>query len=74
MSETKFKKGSQLFALARKKADVLGIPQEKNTKMADLICRIQEKEGHSPCFQQRQVCSQHSCCWQASCKAVMSSD
>ena len=72
MSEKKFKTGSQLFAVARKKAHSLGVPQEKGMKMADLICRIQEKEGNTSCFQQREVCSQTSCCWQASCGAVMS--
>lgn len=74
MSETKFKKGSQLFALARKKARALGIDQGKNFKMADLIRRIQTGEGNPPCFQQQKVCSQQSCCWQASCGAVLTTD
>ena len=74
MSEKKFKTGSQLFAVARKKAHSLGVPLEECGKMADLICRIQVKEGNTSCFQQQEVCSQTSCCWQASCKAVMSSD
>ena len=74
MSEKKYKKGSQLFALARKKAHLLGIPQGKGVKMADLICRIQVKEGNPSCFQQQKVCSQKSCCWQASCGAAMSND
>ncbi|OEU82308.1 MAG: hypothetical protein BA873_15890 [Desulfobulbaceae bacterium C00003063] len=74
MSEKKFKKGSQLFSFARKKALSLGIPQKKGMKMADLICSIQEKEGNSPCFQQQDTCSQTICCWQASCGAVMGSN
>ena len=74
MSEIKFKRGPQLFSLARKKAVFLGVPQEKGTKMAELICRIQEHEGYTPCFQKRKSCSESSCCWQASCKAVMVED
>ena len=74
MSEKNFKKGSQLFALARKQADLLGVPYEKNGKMADLIRRIQASEDNPPCFQQQDVCSQNSCCWQASCTAVMDND
>jgi len=72
MSQKKYKKGSQLFAVARKKAHSLGIPQERGVKMADLICRIQKEEGHSSCFQQQKVCHQTACCWQASCGAEMS--
>ncbi len=74
MSEKKYKKGSQLFALARKKAHLLSIPQERGVKMADLICRIQEREGNTSCFQQQEACSQKGCCWQASCGAAMSND
>ena len=36
MSEKKFKTGSQLFAVARKKAHSLGVPQEKGMKMAEM--------------------------------------
>ena len=63
-----------MFSLARKKALALGVPQEKGVKLAELISRIQMKEGHSPCFRQREVCSQKSCCWQASCNALMSEE
>lgn len=71
MSTKKFKQGSQLFALARKKAGTLGIPYEKTEKMADLIHRVQAGEGHQSCFKQLEVCSELDCCWQASCSAVM---
>ncbi|MBW1636632.1 MAG: hypothetical protein JRC87_04050 [Deltaproteobacteria bacterium] len=74
MSEIKFKKGPQLFSLARKKALFLGVSQEKGIKMAELICRIQAYEGYTPCFQKQKSCSESSCCWQASCKAVMGKD
>jgi len=74
MSGKKFKKGSQLFALARKKANILGVPYETTEKMADLIRRVQVSEDNPPCFQQQEGCSQLSCCWQASCTAVMDSD
>ena len=43
----------------------------KLVKLAELICRIQEKEGNSPCFRKREVCSELSCCWQASCDVIM---
>jgi hypothetical protein len=67
----KFKKGPKLFSLARKRALMLDVPQEKGVKLAELICRIQEKEGNPACFRQRQSCSELSCCWQASCTAIM---
>jgi len=67
----KYKKGPKLFSLARKRALVLDIPQEKGVKLAELICRIQEKEGNIPCFRRRDRCSEVSCCWQASCNAAM---
>jgi hypothetical protein len=72
MSQNKgYKKGPKLFSLARKKALMLGIPQEKGVKLAELICRIQEQEGNTSCFRQREVCSQTTCCWQASCDVLM---
>lgn len=66
-----FKKGPKLFSLARKKAITLGVPQEKGVKLAELINRIQEKEGNEICFRQKATCSQMGCCWQASCGAEM---
>jgi hypothetical protein len=71
MLDKKYKKGPKLFSLARKRALVLDIPQEKGVKLAELICRIQEKEGNPSCFRQRECCSQISCCWRASCTAIM---
>jgi hypothetical protein len=71
MSVIKFKKGPKLFSVARKKALRLDIPQEKGVNLAELINRIQIKEGNEPCFQQRSTCSELSCCWQASCKVKM---
>jgi hypothetical protein len=71
MSIKEFKKGPKLFSLARKKALTLSIPQEKGVKLAALICRIQEKEGNQSCFRQKDVCSETSCCWQASCNVSM---
>jgi len=71
MSAIKFKKGPKLFSVARKKALRLDIPQEKGVSLAELINRIQIKEGNEPCFKQRSSCSEFSCCWQASCKAKM---
>ena len=71
MVEKKYKKGPKLFSLARKRALVLDVPQEKGVKLATLICRIQKKEGNLPCFNNREHCSEASCCWQASCSAAM---
>jgi hypothetical protein len=71
MLDKKFRKGPKLFSLARKRALVLDIPQEKGVKLSELICRIQEKEGNVPCFQQRERCREVSCCWQASCNVIM---
>lgn len=74
MSRKIFLKGPKLFSLARKKALLLDIPQEKGIKLAELISRIQNKEGNEPCFKQRGVCAETSCCWQASCGAQMISE
>ena len=71
MAGAKFKKGPKLFSVARKKALRLDVPQEKGVNLAELISRIQIKEGNEPCFQQRNTCSELSCCWQASCKVKM---
>lgn len=67
-----FLKGPQLFSLARKKAEQLGVRQERGVSLAELIPRIQEAEGHQPCFNKRQVCDQNRCCWQVSCAAKIS--
>jgi len=69
MPVAKFQKGPKLFSLARKKALRLGVPQEKGVKLAELIERIQQKEGNTPCFGKKNACSEITCCWQASCKA-----
>ena len=71
MVEKKFKKGPKLFSLARKRALMLDVPQEKGIKLAELIERIQQKEGNPSCFCQRESCAETSCCWQASCAARM---
>ena len=70
MVEQQFLKGSQLFALARKKAAGLGV-QSKGSKLEPLILMIQEKEGHSPCFRRKEKCVEGQCCWQASCGAIV---
>ncbi len=74
MSAEQFKKGPKLFSLARKKALTLNIPQKKGVKLAELIIRIQEKEGNNSCFRKRDICSETSCCWQASCNVEMVRD
>ncbi len=74
MAAQVFRKGPKLFSLARKKAIILGVPQEKGVKLAELISRIQEKEGNEICFRKKPTCSQKGCCWQASCGAEMLPD
>ncbi len=72
MSQKKgYKRGPKLFSLARKKALILKVPQEKGVKLAELICRIQEQEGNPSCFQKRETCSETACCWQGSCGVIM---
>ena len=71
MSGKRYKTGPQLFSIARKKALLLDIPQEKGIKMGELICRIQVEEGNPSCFQQLETCSETTCCWQASCKTTI---
>lgn len=74
MAPKTYRRGPKLFSLARKKALRLDIPQYKGIKLAELICRIQEKEGNHPCYQQKETCNHASCCWQASCGAKMVDD
>lgn len=71
MPKKVFLKGPKLFSLARKKALRLDIPQEKGINLEELIGRIQRKEGNSVCYRQLEICSELSCCWQASCTATM---
>lgn len=74
MTKKAYLKGPKLFSLARKKALHYDIPQNKGIKLGELICSIQEKEGNVPCFQRREKCQEHSCCWQASCNVTMARD
>ncbi|THB75510.1 MAG: SAP domain-containing protein [Desulfobulbaceae bacterium] len=70
MAKVKFMKGQALFALARKKATELGV-DAKNLKLAELIHKVQIKEGHTACFRNSAECPELDCCWQASCGAKM---
>lgn len=70
MKKETFVKGTQLLALARTKAQELGI-DTKNVKMEPLIQAIQEKEGNDSCFRKKDTCAELKCCWQLSCKAEM---
>ncbi len=71
MAQKTFLRGPKLFSLARKKALHFDILQYKGIKLAELISKIQEKEGNIPCYQQKEVCSETGCCWQGSCTAQM---
>ncbi|MDR3088759.1 MAG: hypothetical protein LBU39_02960 [Desulfobulbaceae bacterium] len=64
-----FLRGPQLFSFARKKAAQLGVGYQRGVSLAELISRIQQAEGHQPCFKERKSCDQKHCCWQASCGA-----
>lgn len=70
MAKQTFLKGPALFALARRKAAELGMDVGES-KLVELVQRIQECEGHTSCFRARKECPHLSCCWQASCGAVM---
>jgi len=51
----------------QKKAKALGIKTESLEK-ADLIRKIQTKEGNQPCFQMNGgSCDQADCCWRKDC-------
>ncbi len=71
MAKKVFLKGSKLFSVARKKALRLDL-ESRGLKLAELICKIQEHEGHTACFKKKDVCGEEACCWQASCGAEMS--
>ena len=73
MKKQKLLKGSPLFALARSKARQLDL-ETSGLKMAELIHRVQLKEGHQDCFGRKETCSEMDCCWQLSCGAKMESD
>ncbi len=50
-----------------KKAKRLGI-RVKNLSRADLIRKIQTREGHCPCFQIKGgSCDKRECCWRREC-------
>lgn len=70
MATETFFKGSALFGVARRKAQILGIVPA-NMKLAELILFIQEREGHTPCFRVRKTCPEATCCWQGSCGAAI---
>lgn len=71
MAKSTFFKGPKLLSLARQKANILSIDHNQ-MKLADLICKIQEQEGHTACFRTKKICSEMTCCWQASCGAQLS--
>ena len=49
------------------KAKNMGI-KPKKLKKADLIRKIQVKEGNNPCFQTNvESCNQEDCCWRKDC-------
>ena len=65
-----FEKGLKLYATAREHAKQIGLNPGK-AGLSELVWKIQEKEGHTPCFRRQKSCSQMMCCWQAGCKAEM---
>ncbi len=65
-----FEKGLKLYAVARKRSKQLGLDAGM-ISLDELVWKIQEKEGNSPCFRRQKSCPQMTCCWQAACKAEM---
>jgi hypothetical protein len=56
-------KWADIQAVAKKR----GIKSSR-IKKADLIRKIQEEEGNSPCFQMAEgSCDQTDCCWRKDC-------
>jgi hypothetical protein len=50
------------------KAKILGI-KINNFNKADLIRKIQIKEGNLPCYQiHGRFCDKHDCCWRKECR------
>jgi len=66
----KFEKGLKLYAMARGRSKQLGL-NIGVISLDELVWKIQEREGNSPCFRKQKRCSQAMCCWQAACKAEM---
>ena len=55
----------------QKRAKSLGI-KSKNLSRADLIRKIQTKEGHCPCFQIKGgACDKRDCCWRRECLVII---
>ncbi len=53
----------------RNKAKKMGLKTGNSTKV-NLIRKIQEEEGNSPCFQANSdSCQQADCCWRSDCLA-----
>lgn len=71
--KSKYLKGPALFALARRKAKDLEL-DSSSLKLAELIHKVQEKEGHTACFRRKETCPELACCWQLSCGAEMQRD
>ena len=55
----------------RRRAKALGIEHAEHMKMADLVRRIQVREGVYPCFDQQwcRPSQHHRCSWNADCQA-----
>ena len=53
----------------RERAAAAGLTGVGKLRKAELIQRIQETEGNSPCYgiEWRQQCAEFSCCWRDDC-------
>ena len=53
----------------RDKASQIGLQGISKLRKAELVHRIQEQEGNTPCFgaDWRQECREMGCCWRSDC-------
>ena len=68
---TQYYTGLKLYGVAREKARNMGL-FVGSMNMEKIIHAIQQHEGHTACFRRQHSCREHSCLWQAGCRADMS--
>lgn len=56
-----------------KKAMEKKVKNYKKLSKEQLIQRIQEMEGNSPCYNRKVECDQHKCLWITACNAKINS-
>jgi len=53
----------------RERATAIGLTGVGKLRKAELVKKIQEAEGNSPCYgaEWRQQCAEMHCCWRSDC-------